>query len=353
MVTNLLSNIVQGLLFPLSLTWEWVYRVRRFMFNYGLFKKNYFQVPIISIGNLTFGGTGKTPFTLWLSDYLGREKSKRVLVLMRGYKGNLEHGSGLLKSGARLGYNPFDYGDEALLLARRLKNTFIAVGKKRSENLIHYFDEVSPDVVLLDDGHQHLKLNRDLNIVLFDSLMSLEKYKVAPQGYMREGFSALKDAEVVVLGRADLVSESKLNSLKSIVLKYNPRVKFAEICYRPTGLYNISCEKVFDIDHFVGKRVICVAGIASPSAFFKYIETLGIEIIHQVSFPDHHYFKADEITQLIELSKKEDAYILTTEKDIVKIRRVVDTDRLLYLEIKVDFLKGEDEVKKAISSTFE
>ncbi|ATH06921.1 tetraacyldisaccharide 4'-kinase [Halobacteriovorax marinus] len=352
-MNNFVSNIFQAFLFPLTCLWEWVYRIRRFMYNYGLLKKNYFQVPIISIGNLTFGGTGKTPFTLWLSDYLGQEKGKRVLVLMRGYKGNLEHGSGLLKSGARLGYNPFDYGDEALLLARRLKNTFIAVGKKRSENLSHYFDEVSPDVVLLDDGHQHLKLERNLNIVLFDSLMSLDKYKVAPGGYMREGFSALKDAEVVVLGRADLVTESKLNSLKEIVLKYNPRIKFAHICYRPTGLFNISCEKVFDVDHLVGKRVICVAGIASPSSFFKYVETLGIEIIHQVSFPDHHYFKAEEISRLIDLSKEEDVYILTTEKDIVKLRRVVDTERLLYLEIKVEFLSGESEVKKAINSTFE
>ena len=352
-MNSIFSSLLQWALFPLTFLWEWVYRIRRFMFNYGLFKKNYFQVPIISIGNLTFGGTGKTPFTLWLSDYLGREKSKRVLVLMRGYKGNLEHGSGLLKSGARLGYNPFEYGDEALLLARRLKNTYIAVGKKRSENLSHYFDEVSPDVVLLDDGHQHLKLDRNLNIVLFDSLMSLEKYKVAPQGYMREGFTALKDAEIVILGRADLVTEQKLTSLKTICLKYNPRVKFAEICYRPTGLYNISSEKVFDIDHLVGKKVICVAGIASPSAFFKYVETLGIEIIHQVSFPDHHYFKSDDITQLIELSEAEDAIILTTEKDIVKMRRVVDTDRLLYLEIKVEFLSGEQQVKDAISSAFD
>jgi len=183
--------------------------------------------------------------------------------------------------------------------------------------------------------------------------MSLEKYKVAPQGYMREGFTALKDAEIVILGRADLVTEQKLTSLKTICLKYNPRVKFAEICYRPTGLYNISSEKVFDIDHLVGKKVICVAGIASPSAFFKYVETLGIEIIHQVSFPDHHYFKSDDITQLIELSEAEDAIILTTEKDIVKMRRVVDTDRLLYLEIKVEFLSGEDQVKDTISSAFD
>lgn len=352
-MNSFFSNILQWVLYPLTFLWEWIYRTRRFMYNYGIFKKNYFQVPIISIGNLTFGGTGKTPFTLWLSEYLGRTHSRRVLVLMRGYKGKLENGSGLLRSGARLGYNPFEYGDEALLLARRLKNTFIAVGKKRSQNLAHYFDEVSPDVVLLDDGHQHLKLDRNLNIVLFDSLMSLDKYRVAPQGYMREGFTALKDADIVVLGRADLVTRHKLNSLKSLIIKYNPRIIFSEIRYKSTGLFNISGEKVFDIENLVGKRVICIAGIASPSAFFKYVETLGIEIIQQVSYPDHHYFKTEEITRLIELSKNEDAYILTTEKDIVKMRRVVDTDRLLYVEIKVEFISGEEEVKRTINSIFE
>lgn len=351
MATSTLSKILQTSLLPLSVIWESIYRIRRFMYNYGLIKQNYFQVPIISIGNLTFGGTGKTPFTLWLSEYLG-QTNKRVLVLMRGYKGNLEHGSGLLKSGARLGYNPFEYGDEALVLARRLKNTFIAVGKKRSENLEHYFESVSPDVVLLDDGHQHLKLNRNLNIVLFDSLMSLDKYKVAPRGYMREGFSALKDADIAVLGRADLVTRHKLDTLKRVIKKFNTRISFAEICYKPTGFYNISYEKAFDIEHLVGKRVICVAGIASPYSFFKNIEKLGIEIIHQASFPDHHYFKAEEIDQLIEMAEKEDAYILTTEKDIVKIRRVADNERILYMEIKIHFLQGEKETKEIISTAF-
>ncbi|WP_127718045.1 tetraacyldisaccharide 4'-kinase [Halobacteriovorax sp. HLS] len=348
---NTNSKLFSVLVSPLSLLWESVYRVRRFMFNYGLFKKNYFQIPIISIGNLTFGGTGKTPFTLWLSEYLGT-MDKRVLVLMRGYKGKLEHGSGLLKSGARLGYNPFEYGDEALLLARRLKNTFIAVGKKRSENLEHYFEEVSPDVVLLDDGHQHLKLSRNLNIVLFDSLMSLDRYKVAPSGYMREGFTALKDAELVVLGRADQVSRSKLDELKKLILRFNRHLSFAEICYRPTGLFNISYEKVFDIDTFVGKNVICVAGIASPSAFFKNIDMMGMNIIHQESYPDHHYFKTEEITRLLEMAEREDAYILTTEKDIVKIRRVADSERILYVEIKVHFLDGEEKTKQIISKAF-
>lgn len=338
-------------IYPLSALWESIYRIRRFMFNYGLFKQNYFQIPIISIGNLTFGGTGKTPFTLWLSEYLGT-RNKRVLVLMRGYKGQLEHGSGLLKSGARLGYNPFEYGDEALLLARRLKNTFIAVGKKRSENLEHYFEEVSPDVVLLDDGHQHLKLSRDLNIVLFDSLMSLDRYKVAPSGYMREGFTALKDAELVVLGRADQVTRSKLDALKEIIIKYNRHITFAEICYKPTGLFNISYEKAFEVSYLLGKKVICVAGIASPSSFFKNIKMLGMDVIHEESFPDHHYFKADEIGRLLEMAEKEDAHILTTEKDIVKIRRVADSERILYLEIKVHFLSGEEQTKEIVSKAF-
>lgn len=351
MSLSYLSKILNIILGPISLLWEWVYRVRRFCFNYGLFKQNYFQVPIISIGNLTFGGTGKTPFTLWLSKQLGKQ-NKRVLILMRGYKGNLEHGSGLLKSGARLGYNPFEYGDEALVLARRLKNTFICVGKKRSENLEHYFDEVSPDVVLLDDGHQHLKLNRDINIVLFDSLMSLEKYKVAPRGYMREGFTALKDADLAVLGRADQVTRHKLDSLKRLVRKYNPLIEFAEICYKPTGFYNISYEKVFDVNYLIGKKAICVAGIASPSSFFKNIEMLGIDVIHQASFPDHHYFKPEEIDQLIAMAEREDAYIVTTEKDIVKIRRIADSDRILYMEIAVHFLEGEEKAKDIISAAF-
>lgn len=350
---NPILKLLLYLLYPLSLLWDGVYRLRRFLYNYDFITSEKFQVPIISVGNLTFGGTGKTPFTIWLSEYLNNQ-NKKVMVLTRGYKGKLENSSGILRSGKRLGFNPFEYGDEALLLVRRLKDAVVVVGKNRKENLEFYFDKELPDVVLLDDGHQHLKLKRNLNIVLFDALMPPERYKVAPMGYMREGFNALNDAELIVIGRASQVPQERLKSLRDLVSKYcNPNTKFSYIDYKPTGFFNSSYERSLTNLEIQGKRVICLAGIASPESFFNLVESMGADVIERLSFPDHYFFEVEEVKEIIDRASQMNAYVVTTEKDIVKIRRIIDDPRVLYLEIQVDFLDGEKEALEIISQAIE
>lgn len=344
---KIISNIF---LSPLSIIWESIYRARRFCHKYGILKSETFQVPIISIGNITFGGTGKTPFTMWLADYLTTVKRKKAFILMRGYKGALENSRGILSSDAKLGLDAVEYGDEALLFARRLNNVSVIVGKNRSSNLKYYFDQECPDVVLLDDGHQHLKLNRELNIVLFDALMPIDNYKVAPRGYLREGFTALKDADVIIFGRCDQVDSKKLTELKDLVSNYTREdTIFGNIFYKMGGLYNRNYKFVKSTDDISGINVICVAGIASPASFFNAVESLGANIIKRVTFPDHHYFLGSDMSSIFDLAEKENALVITTEKDMVKMRRVVDDDSVLYLEIKVEFLNGEDAVKDKVS----
>lgn len=333
---------------PVSLLWDGIYRLRRFLYTYNFIEAERYQVPIISVGNLTFGGTGKTPFTIWLSEYINA-KNKKVMILSRGYKGKLENSSGILRSGKKLGFNPFEYGDEALLLVRRLKNAVVVVGKKRRENLEYYFDKENPDVVVLDDGHQHLKLKRDLNIVLFDALMPLDRYKVAPRGYMREGFSALKDADLVVIGRANQADREQVIELQEIIKCYSPpHINFALMDYTPSGFFNSSYQKILSLEDIQGKKVFCLAGIAAPESFFNLVESLGADVLDNVVYPDHHFFKVEEINQILERAVVEDAYVITTEKDIVKIRRIIDDPRLLYLEIQVDFVAGKENTLKVI-----
>ncbi|MDD4975879.1 MAG: tetraacyldisaccharide 4'-kinase [Bacteriovorax sp.] len=335
---------------PLSWVWGFIYYSRRICYDYGILRQRSFQVPIISIGNLTFGGTGKTPFTLWLSEYL-HTKNKRVMILMRGYKGRLENSSGLLYSGKKINPDAGDYGDEALLFARRLEDATVVVGKKRSENLSFYFPKVEPDVVLLEDGHQHIKIKRKLNIVLFDALLPLAKYKVAPLGYMREGFQALKDADLIVIGRADLVKPAKILALKELLIPHLPRgIQFAEVSFRPNGFYNSAYDLVYTLDQIRDRKVICVAGVANPRSFFKLLEDLGADILVTESFPDHHFFKPDEINSLLSYAKSEDALIVTTEKDIVRIKKIVNDESIVFLEVDIQFLSGEKETKEIIDS---
>lgn len=347
------TSILKKIFFtPLSWVWGLIYYLRRISYDYGVLRQRSFQVPIISVGNLTFGGTGKTPFTLWLSEYL-HTKNKRVMVLMRGYKGRLENSSGLIYSGKKMNPDPTDYGDEALLFARRLVDATVVVGKKRSENLSFYFPKVEPDVVLLEDGHQHIKIKRKLNIVLFDALMPLPRYKVAPLGYMREGFHALKDADLIVIGRADLAKAEKVAALKNLLMPHLPSgIHFAEVGFRPNGFYNSAYDLVYTLDQIRNRKVICMAGIANPQSFFKLLEDLGAEILVTESFPDHHFFKPDEINSLLAYAKSEDALIVTTEKDIVRIKKIVSDDSIVFLEVDIYFLSGENETKEVIDSCF-
>lgn len=339
-------------LYPFSWAWEGVYRARRFCYNYNLLSSYQFHIPIISVGNLTFGGSGKTPFTIWLAEFLLQEK-KRPVVLSRGYKGHFEHQVGLIRGGDSFRYNPQDYGDEALLVAKRLQNVPVIVGKNRGENLKYYLPKVNPDVAILDDGLQHLKIHRDLNIVLFDSLLPLEKYQVAPRGYMREGPTALKDAQVVIFGRVDQAGPHKVAELKKKIAPYCPRdCLFAQIAYVPSGFYNSYGELVFSPEKIRGKRVLAAAALASPESFFKMLRSLGAEIAQEVAFPDHHYFTQQEILDLTKEAHKLDATIVVSEKDMVKIRAVSSDMNIFYLGITVEFKENESLLLEKIRHVF-
>jgi tetraacyldisaccharide 4'-kinase len=351
MKKNLLRIIKIIFFQPVSWIWELLHHLRRIFYDYGILKQYSFHVPVISVGNLTFGGTGKTPFTLWLAKFLFQE-NKKVMILMRGYKGKLEHVGGVIEAGKKINPDPLIYGDEALLYARHLENATIVVGKKRSENLSFYFPKYTPDVVLLDDGHQHIKIKRKLNIVLFDALMPLSEYKVAPMGYMREGFHALKDADFVAIGRADQVSSVELTKIKNFLAPHlPPNITIAECGHCPNGLYSAAGELKYSIVDIPKLKIIAVAGIGNPKSFFKLLEKLGAEILMKETFPDHHFFTLEEIRSLLVFAKKENAILVTTEKDIVRIKKIISDDSILYLGVELQFFAGEEKIKKMIRET--
>lgn len=334
---------------PLSIIWEWVYRLRRSLYEYGVLKKHTFKVPVISVGNLSFGGTGKTPTIVWLADWLN-EKGLTPVVLTRGYKGQLEHSSGLLKSGQKFRLNPFDYGDEPLMISNKMKKGAVIVGKKRAENLLKYFSEVHPDVVLLDDGFQHLQIFRSFNLVLFDATMALQLYKVAPLGYLREDLSALKDADAIIISRADMVTKEKLDKLIKTIsahIHHNPPLALTR--YQPLGVFDVHDKFIFSVHDLKGLKVIAVTAIASPESFYRYLESFGVEITEKVSFPDHYFFSPEDVNELLIKASQQSAIILCSEKDMVKMKRVSLDGRILFTKVKVEFMSGESELLDALS----
>lgn len=343
------SKVVEKILLrPLSNIWESIYRVRRSMYEYGILKKSYFKVPIISVGNVTFGGTGKTPVIIWLVK-LCEELQRKPLVLTRGYKGKLEHSSGMIMGGQRFRSNPKEFGDEPLLISRKMKDGAVVVGKKRSENLKKYFHDVGPDVVLLDDGFQHIQLYRSLNIVLFDASLPLERYRTAPMGYLREGLTSLKDADAILISRADQVPEEKIESLLGLLAPYHRSdIPVAKLKYVPDKILDCLDKPVMSVENLSGVKVIALTAIASPESFYKLLESYGAQIVEKVSYPDHYFFSLDDINELLFKCTQHSAIIVTSEKDIVKIRRVTQDSRINYININVSFLSGEVEVSNAI-----
>lgn len=336
--------MIRFILQPLSIIWDFAYRVRRSFYEYGILKKNYFKVPIISVGNITFGGTGKTPLIIWLISKL-EEFNCDTVVLTRGYRGKLEKSSGIIKGGQKFLCNPYEFGDEPLLISKKMNRGAVVVGKKRAENLKKYFYEIEPDIVLLDDGFQHIQLYRSFNIVIFDALLPLESYRTAPLGYLREGLAALKDADVILISRADQVESDKIDKLLDLVNQHlNPSALIGKFKYIPSGIYDGFDKKVMELDELDGKNVIALTAIASPDSFYHLLEGHGATIVDKIVYPDHHFFSYDDINDILMSSVKNNAIVITSEKDMVKIRKVTKDSRIICVNIDIKFLSGEEQL---------
>jgi len=329
---------------PLSSVWDSAYKIRRSLYEYGILKKTYFKVPIISVGNITFGGTGKTPVIIWLIDQL-EKFDLEIDVLTRGYKGKLEHSSGIIKGGQKFLSNPNEYGDEPLLISKKMTRGAVIVGKDRSSNLEKYFQDIEPDIVLLDDGFQHIQLYRSFNIVLFDAILPISSYKTAPLGYLREGLTSLKDADAILISRADQVSDEKLMQLQDFLKKYHPpEIPIGKFTYKPMGVFDGFGEKIMELDDLKGKRVIALTAIASPESFYGMLKGYGAEIIEKVVYPDHHFFSHNDVNEILIKTVREDAIVVTSEKDMVKIRKVTKDERIACVNIEIKFLSGQEEL---------
>lgn len=345
-----MGKIKDILLSPLAFLWEWIYRIRRMMYDYNVLQKSHFEVPVISVGNLTFGGTGKTPFTIWLVDYLNK-KGLKSLILTRGYKGKFENGSGMIRCGGIFRVNPSEYGDEPALMDRKLQDATIIVGKNRSQNLRFYYDQVQSDVVVLDDGFQHINLHRNFDVVLFDASLPIERYKIAPRGYLREGMTALKDADAIIINAQPWVDEDNIVAIEEMVVgNCRDNVPVSRVAYEPQGLFNGSYQKVYNVEQFDGVNAVLVAGLASPGSFYKFVESLGINIVKSIYYPDHHDFTVGDIDHILTSATQEGCVVITTEKDIVKIRRISTDARIMFLDIDVVFTKNFEGFISKLSS---
>lgn len=280
---------------------------RVFLYRRGLLSSYRAGVPVISVGNLAVGGTGKTPAVDYLVKLLRGEK-KRVAVVSRGYGARVQ-GVRVVSAGSGPVLSPAECGDEPFLLARRNPEAVVLVAPKRREGVRLAEERFGAQVILLDDGFQHLAVERDLDIVLLDAQRPFGNGRVFPAGILRENRSALRRAGIFLLTRCPEPLPVDPPGLAGMVLHSRHRLS-------TTGI-SLDGREV-PLSALAGKRGAAFAGIAHPERFYSDLERGGLTLTARVSFADHVAYGREQIERLADGCGEVD-YLITTEKDGVKL----------------------------------
>jgi tetraacyldisaccharide 4'-kinase len=329
----------------LSLPYGGAVRARNRLFDLGVLKQEKVGCPVVSVGNLTVGGTGKTPMVILLAGML-RDRGMRPAVLSRGYGGKSASGVLVVSDGRQILAGPEEAGDEPVLIARRLKGIPVLAGAKRALTGRYARENFGVDVMVLDDGFQHRWIHRDLDIVLLDSRQPLGNGLLLPRGPLREPPLALERAGVVVFTRSQDSAGPVMDKDISGILSGRPLLRTR---IRPTNLVGADGTEI-PLSFLAGKKVFAFAGIAQPESFRQTVEVLGGIINGFRAFPDHHRYTAEDwgrIEHDAGLARAD--IVLATEKDLVKLQAISQAlTRIHGLAIETEILEGADRLEEAL-----
>ncbi len=311
-----------------------VVRLRNRLYDAGIYRTFRARVPVISVGNITVGGTGKTPVVEYLASRLSRA-GRRIAVLSRGYRGRR------VSATAAATVN-----DEHMILARHLPESVVQLaGPDRAALARQAVEENHCDVLILDDGFQHRRLGRDLNIVLIDALEPFGYGHVLPRGLLREPLGGLRRADLIAITRTDLVESDELSRIESELAQLAPAIPVIHVAFKPQYLESVGKQPVETekIEHLSGKKVFCFCGIGNPAAFAATLEHIGIRQVGWHLFRDHHHYTGRDAEMLNALAVRSGAdALLTTEKDAVKLQAQWTWQRPV-LSVRVSAVVTRDE----------
>jgi tetraacyldisaccharide 4'-kinase len=318
---NLVQNIWYG---ESSLSWfllplTWIYTAlvvcRKYLYTAGLISSQTMPVPVIIVGNMTVGGTGKTPLAIWLVTQL-KEKGFQPGIISRGYRGKV----GSIPVKASADSDPDIVGDEAVLMARRGKCPVVVHPDRvaAAQTII----ELGVDVIVADDGLQHFRLARDFEIVVIDGTRGFGNGKLLPAGPLREPTSRLQTVDAVLVQQ---YSDDYAKFLRRAA-DWHP----SKFDLQASSLSTLDDAKVMQIEMFAGRTVHAVAGIGNPERFFRLLESHDIEVIRH-PLPDHADILQTDITF------DDDLDVVMTEKDAVKCLSWLDTSHCWYVPVDVNF----------------
>jgi len=302
------------------------------------------RVPVVSVGNLTVGGTGKTPLVAWLATRL-QQAGRKPAIVSRGYRGTVGRGPRVVSRGASLSCGPDECGDEPYLLASTLPGVPVVVGADRAAAADAATD-LGSDVLLLDDGFQHRRLGRDLDIVLLDSGRPFGNERLLPAGTLREPVAALARAGLVLVTRSE--PDQRHPEIERIVRRHNGYAPILRCGHRRLGFFDSSGHEVEP-----PRRALVFCGIGNPAAFRADVEAQGVEIAGFEARRDHQRYLVSDLKRLDARAAALSSVLVTTEKDRVRLPDIDgEPSRVLTLRIEAWPFEPErlmDEVQAALS----
>ena len=334
--TGLAASAFRGGLRFLEMHYRCVVAARNFLYDWRLVPIHQFAVPIISVGNLTLGGTGKSPMTAWLCRFALKHHMHPGLI-SRGYGKETNKGN-----------------DEFMEMSRLFPTIPHRQHPNRSTVIRKMLQTEQVDLIILDDAFQHRQVARNVDIVLLDATVPFGFGHVFPRGLLREPFGSLRRADIALLTRSNLIGEAQRRNIRQQVFTINPKIVWGETVHVPTSL--VSLESCCDepIESIRGQSALAFCGIGNPAAFRKTLEQCGVRVAALMPFPDHFRYTSDNACKIVQTAKELGTdLILCTLKDLVKLNRSDFADRIVRaVSIEIQFSSGESAVSERIQKTF-
>ena len=321
-------------------------KIKETLYGLDILKLRTLPCKVISVGNLTVGGTGKTPVVEYIAKYLS--KNKKVAILTRGYM--REDNSAIID--VKPDSSPRECGDEAVFLARET-NLPVIVAANRYNGGKYAMKKYETQFCILDDGFQRRwSLYRNMEILVIDASNPFGNGKLIPSGILREPVKNIVAADIIIISKAD--DAVNLSNLRATINRWNDFADIVETVYEPKELYNVfdRNEKV-PLAEIAGKKVFALSAVGNPKYFRKVISKLNPSNTGWLSYSDHHAFAEENIAEINEKSGTADI-IITTEKDAIKLQfldKTKFTKKLLALRIELGFITGEKDLQNKISIT--
>jgi len=355
----LASRAARSLTLPLAPLYSLAVRLRRSLYDRGWLNVEKLPVPVISVGNLTVGGTGKSPMAAMVARMLAR-LGTRPAVVTRGYGGNHTGLATIVSRGTGPVVDAEAAGDEAVMLAAQLASPSpgipVIVSRRRADGGRLAVSDLSAGCVILDDGFQHLALARDLNLLLLDGSDPFGNGRMLPAGILREPVDQMRRADAIIINRADVGSREARAAIEAAASRYCPAAPVLHARSRLTGLRDAKTGQEVGVERLPGARLLCFAGIARAERFFQDMAAAGGIVVGSLRFPDHHRFSETDIQRIAATAAGVRAdMILTTQKDLARLSAREALERLAGLhaaliETQVEEAAQLESLLKRVSS---